>query len=72
MYTVHIPIVGDISAPSTDELGGLAWLTTHGDNPTGMSYGASEVGSIWPVFRGARRIGSLSYNGRFFPQEAQV
>lgn len=31
-------------------------------------FGASDIGSRWPVFHDGRRVGVLSYNGRWSPE----
>ena len=67
MYTVKIPKVGTVKADTLEALGDAAWKQVHGGNARGEFYGASQVGSKWPVNQDGARIGDLSYNGRFWP-----
>lgn len=65
-FTVAIPIVGTVSAPTLDDLSDAAWTAVHNaPNGSGTGYGASEIGSRWPVARNGVAIGTMRYNGRF-------
>jgi hypothetical protein len=66
MFTVKIPKVGKVSADSIQALGDAAWTAVHtAPNGYGTGYGASEVGSGWPVTHDGKKVGTLRYNGRF-------
>jgi len=66
VFTVKIPKVGTVSADTLPALGEAAWTAVHGGaDGSGQSYGVSQVGSGWPVTDGARKIGTMRYNGRF-------
>jgi hypothetical protein len=65
-FSVKIPKVGTVSAQSLDALGNAAWDAVHtAPNGYGTGFGASEVGSGWPVKCDGVKIGTLRYNGRF-------
>ena len=68
MLKVKIPKVGVISAATMESLSDAAWKAVHNaPNGCGTGYGASEVGSNWPVSENGVIIGRMSYNGRFWP-----
>jgi hypothetical protein len=68
VFSVEIPIVGTVTAESLQVLGEAAWHRVHNaPNGYGTGYGASEVGSGWPVKKNGVRIGTMRYNGRFDP-----
>jgi hypothetical protein len=69
-FSVEIPKVGTVKAESLEELGDNAWDAVHmAPNSTGYGYGASEIGSGWPVKRNGKPIGTMRYNGKFDAQE---
>jgi hypothetical protein len=71
VFTVEIPIVGTVTADSVHELGDAAWHRVHNaPNGRGTGYGASEVGSSWPVKKNGVLIGTMRYNGKFDPAVA--
>ena len=65
-FSVKIPKIGTISADSTEALGEAVWTACH----CGLvQYGASQIGSRWPVKQDGKTVGALSYNGRFWPAQ---
>jgi hypothetical protein len=71
VFSVDIPIVGTVTAESIQVLGEAAWHRVHNaPNGYGTGYGASEVGSGWPVKKNGELIGTLRYNGKFDPKVA--
>lgn len=60
MLNVKIPKIGTVIADNVNDLTSRVRAAID-DN----GYGASDVGGRWSVYMGVRKVGTLSYNGRY-------
>lgn len=66
-YTVKVPKIGIVSAETPEYLSELVRERIDEEG-----YGAREVGGHWLVTHNGKRWGSLSYNGRLWPNQFKL